>query len=367
MSDEAVSPASGRLLVFNLATDIDDPILGFTSAWLSALASRYEAVDVVTMRKGRLDLPANVSVFSVGKEAGYGEPRRLFVFYRTLRHLLAKHDYESCFAHMMPLFAVLSWPLLSHKKVPIVLWYVHRSKTAMLRLAEACADTVVSATADSFPLRSDKLVVTGHGIDVDLFTPGLAPLARPFIIVSVGRISPIKRLEVLIEAARALSEREGSEGLQVRLIGPVLENDHLYHHRLRELVERWDLQRAVHFVGPLSPEGVVEEYRSASVAVNLSDTDSLDKAFLEAMSCAVPVVTSNLACGRILTDVSPGSFVPKNDPVAVADACEAVQALSEEQREDLGARLRALVVKDHSLERLIARLSDELRSSAHSR
>ena len=56
-----------RLLVFNLATDVDDPILGFTTHWIRALARRVEAVQVITMRAGRLDLPNNVRVDSVGK------------------------------------------------------------------------------------------------------------------------------------------------------------------------------------------------------------------------------------------------------------------------------------------------------------
>jgi len=39
-----------NLLLFNLATDADDPILGFTTGWLNRLAAHYTQVDVITMR-----------------------------------------------------------------------------------------------------------------------------------------------------------------------------------------------------------------------------------------------------------------------------------------------------------------------------
>ena len=65
-----------RILLFNLATDADDPLLGFTTRWIGALAERVEFIHVITMRVGRLEMPANVRVYSVGKEKGYSEPRR---------------------------------------------------------------------------------------------------------------------------------------------------------------------------------------------------------------------------------------------------------------------------------------------------
>ncbi len=77
-----------NLLLFNLATDADDPILGFTTGWINRLAPHYEHIDVITMRVGRLAVAPNVRVYSVGKERGYGEARRALEFYRLLIGLL---------------------------------------------------------------------------------------------------------------------------------------------------------------------------------------------------------------------------------------------------------------------------------------
>ncbi|PIE32006.1 hypothetical protein CSA56_16765, partial [candidate division KSB3 bacterium] len=139
-----------RLLLFNLLTDADDPILGFTSSWIRELARQVDAIDVLTMQTGNVVVPGNVRVYSVGKEKNYSEPRRALEFYRRLWKLLCSHKYEACFAHMMPLFAAMGAPLLRIKRIPIVLWYAHKSVTPTLRLATFLVDRVVSASVESF-------------------------------------------------------------------------------------------------------------------------------------------------------------------------------------------------------------------------
>ncbi|MEP7293917.1 MAG: hypothetical protein ABI835_19165, partial [Chloroflexota bacterium] len=142
--------AQSNLLLFNLATDADDPILGFTTTWINRLAAYYAHIDVITMRSGRLAVVPNVSVYSVGKEEGFSEARRGVRFYALLNRLLRERHYAACFAHMMPLFAMMGAPLL--RGIPITLWYTHRQRHRTLQLATAVSHRVVSAVPDSFPL-----------------------------------------------------------------------------------------------------------------------------------------------------------------------------------------------------------------------
>ena len=57
-----------------------DPVLGFGSVWIRELARRCESVDVISMYRGAVDLPANVRVFSVGREHGWSKAKRLAHF-----------------------------------------------------------------------------------------------------------------------------------------------------------------------------------------------------------------------------------------------------------------------------------------------
>src|SRR5262249_593693 len=244
-----------RLLIFNLVTDADDPVLGFTTTWINALAARCEAVDFITMRVGRLAVAANVRVYSVGKEKGYSEARRFIEFYRILFGLLRQHHYDACFAHMMQLFAVMGAPVLKLYHVPITLWYAHKATGRVLQLAEKLVDHVVTSTPEGFRLPSNKVQIIGQGIDTEQFKPAQSDLIPPlyemgvgglsaarqptwglggedFVLISVGRIAPVKRLEIIISAVKALRE-QGLTDVRLILVGEVAAQDAAYGERLR--------------------------------------------------------------------------------------------------------------------------------------
>lgn len=338
-----------NLLMFNLATDADDPILGFTTGWVNRLAEHYEYVDVITMRAGRLAVAPNVRVFSVGKEAGLSEARRGVRFYGLLNSLLRERQYGACFAHMMPLFAAMGAPLL--RNVPITLWYTHRQAHRTLKVAAAVSYRIVTAATDSFPLKTDKLRVIGHGIDTEFFSPGEG-ISHDFpTIVHVARLMPIKHQATLI---RALVELADSHALFVGDVPPG--KDEGYRAELDALAGELGVAERVTFTGSLPPEGVRDQLRSAVSAVNLSPAGLFDKAALEAMAVGVPTIVASEA----FDDVTDGDvrlrISSPDDHAALANCLRDLLALTESQRRTLGGTLRQRVVAAHSLDGLIARL-----------
>jgi glycosyltransferase involved in cell wall biosynthesis len=340
-----------RLLVFNLATDADDPMLGHTTVWLNALAARCAAVDVITMRAGRLALAPNVRVISVGKERGYSEARRAAQFYAALVGLLREQRYTACFAHMNHLFAILGAPLLKAAGVPITLWYAHKSTGRMLGLAERLVDHVVTASAESFRLPSRKVLLLGHGIDTTLFCPPPVPVENRTIL-SVSRIAPVKRLETLIAALH----QPGLGEARLRIVGEAAEADAAYAERLRRQAAEWGVSERVTFTGGIPYRDTAREYQSAAAAVNLSATGSIDKAVLEAMACGVPVVTCNEAFQTMLAPWRETLWVPPESPEVLPLRLERVLALSAAERAAMGQALRQIVAEGHSLDRLMDRL-----------
>lgn len=346
-----------RLLLFNLITDASDPVLGFTTRWINGLAARARYVDVITMQRGELEVASNVRVFSVGKELGHNEAARAWIFYRHLIRLLRERRYDACFAHMMPLFAVMAAPLLKISKVPITLWYQHKSVTPMLRAAEKVVDRVVTASAESFRVPTKKLVVTGQGIDTHTFTPSIKP-KDPFVLTTVGRIAPVKHVETFIDAVGVLRDRGLIPRVQARIVGGAYHEDAGYERRLRQQARSLGIEDHVIFVGPVRWRDTVIEYRKADVMVNLSATGSLDKAGLEAMSCGLPVVTSNPPLRRLVRHESPILDLRGDESLHVALACEALWQMADEDRNQLSRRMREIVEQNHSFEGLMAQLTN---------
>jgi glycosyltransferase involved in cell wall biosynthesis len=313
------------------------------------------------MRAGRIDVPPNVRVHSVGKEHSYSQARRALEFYRVLIQLLRTRRYGACLAHMIPVFAVMSAPLLKAQRIPIVLWHSHRSTPPTLRIAERLVDKVISSSPQGFPLQSRKLTITGYGIDTHLFRPSAESYSRQtrFVVVSVGRIAPVKRLDVLLDAVSLLIDRYRIADLEVRLVGPVMSGDRRYADSLSRKAKALG-KDVVKFTGPASPVEVARQYQRADVMVNVSDLGSPDKAVFEAMSCGLPVVVANRAFADLLEDMEPALLVPTGDPDAIALACKQVHDLSDSERAILGKQLRMLAIENHELDRLVGRLVNEV-------
>ena len=235
-------------------------------------------------------------------------------------------------------------PLL--RGVPITLWYTHRQTHRTLQLATAVSSRVTTAGADSFPLKTDKLRVIGHGIDTDFFSPGDTH-GDGCSIVHIARLMPIKRQDALI---RALPDLPGARAVFVGDVPP--ETDAGYRRELETLADDLGVADRVVFAGNLPPEGVRDWLRRAAVAVNLSPAGLFDKAALEGMAVGVPTLVTSAAFDDVLGDERLRLSAPEELAARLRD----LLALSDAERREIGAGLRARVVAAHSLDGLIARL-----------
>jgi glycosyltransferase involved in cell wall biosynthesis len=311
---------------------------------------------------GDYQVRENVRVYSVGKEKGYSEPRRAIEFYRILIHLLLQHRYDACFAHMMPLFAVMAAPLLRLRKVPILLWYTHKSVTLTLRLATLLVNRVVTASRESFRINSPKVRVIGHGIDTNTFVPRKngSSQDRPFTILTVSRLSRIKRIDLVIEAIACLQQQRPELPICLKIVGgPLTENDQKYVAELQQLVEQYGVQETVDFVGSISFQAIVAYYQQADCFVSLSETGSVDKAVLEAMSCEVPVIVNPVFAGVLGGELAT-KLVIDRDPEQLCDRLLLIASLSKKERRTLGKQLRAIVIRDHTLNSLCQKILHEI-------
>jgi glycosyltransferase involved in cell wall biosynthesis len=347
-----------NVLVFNLATDADHATLGHTTAWTNELARRCDHVSVITMYAGRVAVEENVTVRSLGKELGRSDPRLLAEFYRLVHRALSERPIDACFAHMAPLFALLFAPIAKARRVPVLLWYAHPTVRPLLRVTNAVVDRCVTATPESVRIPSNKLFVIGHGIDTDRFAPpATTEPSYETTAISVGRITPRKRLAELIEAI-ALLERDRGLSMRLDLIGgPSTPADHHYLADLHREVTRLAIDHLVSFSGPVPFSAMPPWYHRAALSVNLSD-GALDKAILESMASGCIPVSSNPAFAALARARGLDALVPARGPEGLADCIAA--ALGRHDRDVLAAELRRIVVEEHSLSTLSDRIVEHL-------
>jgi glycogen(starch) synthase len=338
-----------RLLIMTKKVDEHDQLLGFFVEWLRRFDNEL-ICQVLCIEKGTFRLP--MSVESLGKEQ---RKSKLIQARNFFRYIFSHHDsYDVVFVHMSPIWVVAGgwyWRLRGKK---VVLWYTSGGVTFKLRVATFFANVVLTASKESFRLNSSKVVVTGHGIDTDVFKPPQHREAHEGInIVTVGRISPVKNLEVLINAARIL--RDKGIHFHLTIAGEAaLEKDLDYEARLKDRVTTEQLASHVTFTGRIDHDRLPALYGKNDLFVHLSNTGSLDKALLEAMACGLRVLSSSDAAKGFL----PAELIfDGTDPDVLA------QNIQTESLINRGAELRDYVVTYHNLDNLIRKIADVVSAS----
>lgn len=345
-----------HVLLITQRVQPDHDILGFTVDWIEALSQKVDFLDVLTSYEGNHDLPDNVRVRSFGKERGFSKPRRVATFeYHCARYAL-DGEVDVAFAHMVPDFVTASYPWFRLAGIPHVLWYAHGNVDRSLRIAHRLVDAVVTPTEESFNIDSEKVHLVGHGIDTDKFAPGGVPKSRNQILW-VGRIDPVKNVEVLVETMGELRDR--NRDVSLRIVGEPHRGE-AYFDSVRNRVDELGLGDRITFVGRLTQDEVVDEYRHAGVFINASETGSLDKIEIEGLACGTPVVSSNESYVGMIEDSGLDESLltyPAGDTDALADRIERLLELSEDQYEQVCETGRDVVKSRHDVTGMMERIT----------
>jgi glycosyltransferase involved in cell wall biosynthesis len=342
-----------HLVFVCLSADPTDHAHVATLSWIETLASRPE-IDRLTVLALRAGAVPPRSKLTVRGFRGRTRLHTLWRFYAEVRHTL-RRGADAFFVYQTGPYPVLLWPIKMLRGVPIYYWKAHPYISPWTWLsARVVATRVFTATPGSLPLRLSNLVVAGHGIDVQQFSPADGPPATRDL-VTVGRVTPVKRLEVMIKAVARCTERFGPP-VSLDIYGPTHDDD--YRNGLVRLIG--DLGLSEHIVFRDVTDDLPRVLHAHRLFLNFSRT-ALDKAVLEAMACGLPVLSTNPAVDEMLpAALRAGLMVPEDDVDAQADAIHRLLTIGDAERAALGAALRELVVREHNVQGLVERIVKEI-------
>lgn len=151
----------------------------------------------------------------------------------------------------------------------------------IVTLSDSSRDDIV----EQMRLKPERIDVVAPGVD-PRFSPGGTRSERP-LVVAVGRLVPVKRYSLLLEACAVARERVPD--LELVIIGDGYERPEL-DQRVREL----DAESWVSFAGFLRDEEVVDLYRRAWVVASASAREGWGMALTEAGACGTPSVATRI-------------------------------------------------------------------------
>ncbi|MEK7536916.1 MAG: glycosyltransferase family 4 protein [Patescibacteria group bacterium] len=349
-----------NLLIITQKVDQDDDLLGFFVSWLKEFANNFDRVFVITLGQGSHNLPKNVFIYSLGKEFRSSKIKMFIKFYWYLFRLIPKSD--GVFIHMSPIFAVLSWPVATIFRKRIVLWYLHRSVTRRLKLAEKLCYKIVTSTAESLNIKSKKIIEVGHGIDVQKFKTERKQdnlNSREVRILSVGRISRIKNYETLIKAVKIL--KDNGLTFKVNIIGrPIMDYDIEYFDELKKMVKDLELEGSIEFTGFIPYSGIAGYYKEADIFVNLAPKGGIDKVVLEAMAAGSLTLVANEIFKRYFGDFNRFLIFKHGAAGDLAEKIQNLLNLPEQKTKHIIDYLEESVIKNHNLSDTVRKISELL-------
>jgi glycosyltransferase involved in cell wall biosynthesis len=229
-------------------------------------------------------------------------------------------------------------------------YWLTRSTTRLCSAVASKSRACINAWQAYCNLPAHKCRFIWNGVDLKEFKyqkrEGRVP-GRPFRILTVARLSPMKGLDVLIRAMKLLQD----ENLILSIAGHGERKD---EEDLKRLVADMNLSSKVRFLGYVEDPGAL--YRQTDCTVLASVThESFGQTLIEAMASGSPLITSDFGpFPEINVHNVTGLVVPTGNPSGLATAIRRMM-------EDEGSRIQMGRCARERVERLfpMGRMIDE--------
>jgi D-inositol-3-phosphate glycosyltransferase len=202
------------------------------------------------------------------------------------------------------------------------------------------ADVLIASTDDEWRQLSclydashDRLKTVHPGVDHRIFRPADRSGARSelglddddAVMLYVGRIQPLKGLELAIQAAEQLVPALDRRVVFLVVGGASGPSGERELGRIRDLVDFRGLGDNVRFVGAQPHRALPTFYNAADVLVVCSHSESFGLAALEAHACSIPVVGTPVGgLSYVVRDGTSGWLVRDRDPAALAQRLKTI-------------------------------------------
>jgi len=341
-----------RVLILTQAIDTQDPFLSFFHTWARGFSKQFQQVHIVCLKKGEYDLPANVTVYSLGKESGklrLTYIRRFFSLVWTLRN-----EYDAVFVHQNQEYMLLGGWLWKVLGKPAYLWRNHYAGTIWTDIAASFAQKVFCTSRFSYTAKYPKTVLMPVGIDTDFFRPDHSINRIPSSVLFYARMAPSKNPHILINALELLAKRGIEFTATIR--GTPLPKDEGYGNSLKESVQKKGLTQ-IHFEpGRPHAEGPAI-FSTADIYVNLGDSGMYDKTIFEAAACGALVLACSLDYAELVEQDLTFEAGGARD---LASKLETLLALPADEKREKASKLRSVVEQKHSLRALTESLAGQM-------
>jgi glycosyltransferase involved in cell wall biosynthesis len=216
--------------------------------------------------------------------------------------------------------------------------YAMRKTNAVICLNENYKAELENKYNCKVPIR-----VIHNGVDTEKFKPATQKKDAPIIIGMASRMIPGKDHPTLLKAFKNILETHPRVELHIAGEGETLK-------QVKEQSKSLGLESHVQFLGLLKEAEMVAFYAKIHAFVLATHAETLSTAILQAMSCGLPVLTSDIPNNKLI--ISPKQtgwlYTDKNSLDLANQLSDILADLTVANK--IGAQARAAVIENYSIQ-----------------
>jgi glycosyltransferase involved in cell wall biosynthesis len=200
----------------------------------------------------------------------------------------------------------------------------------------------VAQELKEYGLNLDEVSVASNGVDEKFFYPSKKESKNDKkYIMYAGRIDREKGLFDLVESAKAICSERSDVSFIIAGNGKDL-------NKLRQKIKKTGFEDRFIFLGQVDKNELVKLYQNATLFIFPSYHEGLPTVLLEAMSCGLPVIATDVRGNRdLISHGENGLLVPPKNPKKMA---ETIITLLEDEKlmKQLGKNARKTTVEKYT-------------------
>lgn len=337
----------------------DDPVVGDTQNRVLALYHHPEIkhLSVAQVRGTSITLEKELKIHTL-KSPGRGRLSAFWNLLKILYTIQSQQKIDICYLYMTPTMAFYFSLLKPFFGFKIVIWFAHTKFTAWTRfnLTHCCDRWFSVDRAQTFPVPHLRLI--GQGVALEEFQP--TNTEKKYDLITIGRVSPAKNLELMFEAI-ALAKNKMKRSITLLICGDAyVEADRTYRLKLEKKLVELGLSKDVTWAGVISRQEL-PAFMAKSRTFIFTVPGGIGKATMEAMAMGMPMIIAYPDAHLFLGPILGPKYTCEPIAEVVAKKVEEILSLNESEYAYYSNLTTMYAKENFSLNAFTAKLVAELK------
>ncbi len=346
--------------------DDKDPYRSNVVEWIKkiSLNSKVNNVHILTRYKSEHAFDNKCSISSIQSRF---KLIRLIKFYIEIFKQVSRNSI--IFIHMGGPYSVNLFLFKLFFNTKVYQWWAHPIIGLSTRLGFFLSvDKLFTCTESSFPIKSNKKVVIGHGVNIKRFPLRNKSKSFKNSLVTASRLTYRKNIHKMINLIHFMHENNMGDIFLTIYGSPLSYKDDLYEKYLNEIIKNTNLDKFIRILPAIEHSKLHSFYENHNLYLNFSET-ALDKSVLEAMSTGIPILSCNECLAEIIKDekmIKLNTFNRNEDLAVIAEKVKILINLDNLEFDKYKIKSHELIKSEHSIEKLTNTIINKIHKETYS-